>query len=115
MHVLYLPSEHALFFGADYYAENKGGLDPVIEKVQPKIFKTLPDDEGAIGSLPLPNGGVYVDCRAERSLRVFRGEGIQAFPSSVSLGKWAWGMQASMHCATNEVFLFPGATGFFDR
>lgn len=108
MQVLFLPQERGLFFDEEYYRTNRGLLDQILEQVRPNTFRTIPDEDGLpINSLPLPNGGVYVDSMAQNAIKILRQAGIEVFPSSKPFGTWAWGSNAGIHCSTNQVNLLP--------
>jgi hypothetical protein len=104
--VLHLSKENALFFDEAYYREHYLLLDRIVREVRPDIFGLLPYEDGLpINSLPLPDGGVYMDQAARESTDILRQAGIRVEVSSRPFGPWAWGSQAGIHCATNTVYL----------
>jgi|GEM_PF-3349759 len=106
MALLYLFRDKALFTLESYYLNNKDLLDRIVEEVRPDIFDTLPDEDGLpANSLPLPDGGVFMDKAASGSINKLRGLGIRVETTSRPFGEWAWGSGGGIHCATNEIWL----------
>jgi hypothetical protein len=106
MSLLYLSRDKALFTLESYYREHKDLLDRIVEEVSPDIFDTLPDEDGLpANSLPLPDGGVFMDKAAGGSINKLRSLGIRVETTSRPFGEWAWGSGGGIHCATNEIWL----------
>lgn len=106
MHVMYLPTERGLFFSESYYREHQDLLDRIVAEIRPEIFGTLPDEDGLpINSLPLPNGGVYIDKAARQAIKIIRQAGIRVETTSQPFGTWAWGTWGGIHCSTNLINL----------
>ena len=104
--VMYLPAERGLFFHEPYYQEHQNLLDRIVEQVRPDIFGVLPEEDGLpINSLPLPDGGVYMDRAAQKSARILAEAGIRVNTTSKPFGSWAWGTQGGIHCSTNLINL----------
>ncbi len=111
MSVMFLPREKALFFSKMYYWQNKERIDRVIDQISPNIFDVLPDEDGVpINSLPLPDGGVFMDRAASRSQEIIRSHGIRVETTSKPFGIAAWGGFAGIHCATNTLLMPEGET-----
>lgn len=102
--VMHLPAENALFFNAPYYREHREALDPIIERIKPDIFRTLPPEDGLpVNSLPLPDGGVFMDKAAAESAGIIREAGIRVETTSIPVGTWQWGTWSGIHCITNTI------------
>jgi len=106
MNILHLPHENGLFFGERYFRDNRTFLDHLVKQVKPKLVNILPDENGLpINSLPLPDGGVYMDKAASESKWILDNLGIRVETTSKPLGAWAWGGCGGIHCSTNTLWL----------